>query len=239
MTLQTVKRDMGLDMVRATAIVMVITVHVAASAITANVGSPNWYGGLFWATLARPSVPLFFMCSGALMLGRDIPLKRLYGHNMLRIIGAMLVWAFGYHVVELLPGQLNMASLWHAVKSTLVLNHASHFYYLHILILVYAFVPIVRVFTRNATRRETEYLLTIWFAVGILTPLLQQFWPFTLVSPMRQWYKMNMSYAAIGYGVLGYYLKRYPLATHTHTHTHTHTQLPKNGISVCGSLAFA
>lgn len=206
---QAVKRDIGLDVIRAMAIIMVITIHVASGAVTVGVGSLNWYGALFWAALARPAVPLFFMCSGALMLGRDIPLKRLYGHNMLRIIVAMLVWAFGYHLVKLLPNGLTLAGLWGAVKSTLVLNHEVHFYYLHILILVYAFVPIVRVFLRNASCRETEYLLVIWFLVGILTPLLRQFWPFSLVGPLNQWYKMNMSYAAIGYGVLGWYLKQY------------------------------
>ena len=206
---QAVKRDIGLDLVRAMAIVMVVIIHTASGAATAGVGSANWYGALSWAALARPAVPLFFMCSGALMLGRDIPLKRLYGHNMLRVIVAMLVWAFVYQLDGLTPGQLTPANLWYAVKSTLVLNHVFHFYYLHILILVYAFVPIVRVFIRGASRREVEYLLVIWLAVGILTPLLQSFWPFTLVSPMRQWYKMNMSYAAIGYGVLGWYLKQY------------------------------
>ena len=44
------------------------------------------------------------------------------------------------------------------------------FYYLHILLLVYAFVPVARVFVRSASRRDLEYLLAVWFVTGILFP---------------------------------------------------------------------
>lgn len=197
------------DVVRAIAILMVITIHVASPAIQRSVGSANWWGALVWGVLARPAVPLFFMCSGALMLDRDIPLKRLYGHNLLRILIAMFVWALGYHLLPVLKN-FSLAGVWDAVKHTLVLDHEFHFYYLHILILVYVFVPVVRVFVRAACRRELEYLLGIWFVVGILLPVLRSVWPFTLVYTLTgNWYVMNMTYSAIGYGVLGYYMKQY------------------------------
>ena len=209
MTQQAGKRDAGLDVVRAVAIVFVVTIHIAVNSLTAGVGSLNWWGALVWGALVRPAVPLFFMCSGALMLGRDIPLKRLYGHNMLRIVAAMMVWAFGYQLVVLILGQPDLAGLWTAVKNTLLLNHGFHFYYLHILILVYAFLPVCRTFVRNASRQELEYLLVFWFITGILFPLLRYFPPFSLIYTVELWYMMNMAYAAVGYGVLGWYLKRY------------------------------
>lgn len=206
---QTEKRDAGLDAVRTMAIAMVITIHIAGSSMYLPVGSADWWGATFWSVVARPAVPLFFMCSGALMLGRDISLKRLYGHNMARIIVAMLVWALGYQLVDLFSNQLNPTGLWSAVKNTLTFNHEFHFYYLHILILVYAFIPITRVFVRSASRRDLEYLLIFWLITGILFPLLQSFPPFSLIYTVGLWYKMNMAYSAIGFGVLGWYLKRY------------------------------
>ena len=209
MTQQTDNRETGLDVIRAMAITMVITIHIAGSSMNLPVGSANWWSATVWGVVARPAVPLFFMCSGALMLGRDIPLRRLYGHNMSRIIVAMLVWALGYQLVDLTPGQLNPAGLWSAVKNTLTLNHEFHFYYLHILILVYAFLPVTQTFVRGASRRELEYLLIFWFITGISLPLLQSFSPFSLVYAVGLWYRMNMAYSAIGFGVLGWYLKRY------------------------------
>lgn len=209
-------RDTALDVIRAAAIVMVVITHVTSSALYLPVGSANWWGGLFWGSLVRPSVPLFFMCSGALMLGRDIPLKRLYSHNLLRILVAMLVWAFLYQVYYLLPGGFTFAELWDAVKHVLVLDHEFHFYYLHILILVYIFVPVVRTFARNASKREIEYLLAAWFVTGILFPLLKSFWPFTLVNPLTSKWLMPSAYSAIGFGVLGHYLRVYGSSIRRH-----------------------
>ena len=202
-------RDTALDALRALAILWVVTIHAASAGFSFPPGSFDWWGSLLWGALARPAVPLFFLCSGALMLGRDIPLQRLYGHNILRIVAAMLFWAFLYHLYHLLPGGLTLSGIWAAVKETLVLKHESHFYFLHIMLLVYVFLPVTRAFLRRASRRETEYFLALWFVTGILFPLLQHFWPFTLVYPLSKWYTMNMAYAAIGYGVLGCYLRQY------------------------------
>ena len=211
MAQQAGKRDAGLDVVRAVAIILVVMIHVASDSLSNGVGGLNWWGALFWGALARPAVPLFFMCSGALMLGRDIPLKRLYGHNMLRIVAAMMVWAFGYQLVVLIleQGRPDLAGLWTAVKNTLLLEHGFHFYYLHILILVYAFLPVCRTFVRGASQKDLEYLLIFWFVTGILFPLLRYFPPFSMIYTVELWYMMNMAYAAVGYGVLGRYLKRY------------------------------
>ena len=149
------------------------------------------------------------MCTGALMLCRDIPPRRLFGHNLLRIVCAMLAWAFAYRLAALLSHGLTLAGLWEAVKGTLLLQHEFHFYYLHILLLVYAFLPVARVFVRNASRRELEYLLLLWFVTGILIPLARYFRPFNLVYQVDDWYKMNMAYSAIGYALLGHYLRQY------------------------------
>lgn len=203
------QREPALDAIRALAILLVVIIHVAAPAIQRAVGSANWWGAIVWGVLARPAVPLFFMCSGALMLTRDIPLKRLYGHNLLRIMVAMYCWGFAYNMIPAIK-QLSLSAIWEAIKLTIVLNHEFHFYYLHILMLVYVFVPVVRAFIRGASRREVEYLLCVWFVVGIVLPVVRSVWPFNLVYTLTgNWYVMNMTYSAIGYGVLGYYLKTY------------------------------
>lgn len=96
------------------------------------------------------------------------------------------------------------------MKEVLVLNQEFHFYYLHILLLVYSFLPVARVFVRAASRRELAYALGFWCVTGIVFPLLRRFWPFSLVYTMTEsWYVMNMTYSAIGYALLGYYLRQY------------------------------
>lgn len=212
-------RDLGLDAVRSLAIVMVLIIHSASASLSLPMDRVSWWCGLLWASVARPAVPLFFLCSGALMLTRDIPLKRLFGHNLLRILIALFVWAFGYQLIlrYQLGDLFSPGGLWAAVKGTLLFQHEFHFYYLHILILVYCFIPVMRTFLRGASRREEEYFLLFWAVTGLLFPVLGQFRPFSLIYPINLWYTMNQAYSAVGYCVLGHYLRTYG---HTYSRRH-------------------
>lgn len=203
------RRDPSLDVIRSLAIVMVLVIHSASGSLGQALNSANWWAALVWSGLARPAVPLFFMCSGALMLSRELTPKRIFTHNLPRILCAMLVWAFFYQLAALPErGGFTAANLLQAVENTLTLRHENHFYFLHYLLLVYAFLPIVRVFVRSASRRELEYALAVWLVTGILFPLVQFYRPFSLIPPIT-WWKMPLCYAAIGYALLGYYLRQY------------------------------
>lgn len=222
------KRDVGLDVVRSLAILSVLVIHTAGSGLTQPPGSFDWWGAMLWGIPARPAVPLFMMCSGALLLGRDITPKRIFTHNMPRILCAMFAWAFLYRLAALADDGFTLAGLWDAAKRTLLFQHEFHFYFLHMLLLVYAFLPVAAVFLRSASRREVEYLLALWFVTGILIPLLAGFWPFTLVEPLELRYKMGKAYACVGYALLGRYLRQYGNA------------IPRKwyGLALAGGLAF-
>ena len=202
-------RDPALDVIRAVAILMVVTIHTASPALYGAVGTSHWWTGLFWGSLVRPAVPLFFMCTGALFLSREISLKKLYGKNFLRIVIIMLFWAMVAQLYRLVTAGFSAAGLWEAVKNVLLFRHESHFYYLHLLLLVYAFLPILQVFVRSADRKSMIYALSFWGVTGILLPLLRYFPPFSLMYPLEGWYMLNMAYSSIGYVLLGHCLRQY------------------------------
>ena len=95
-----VPRNGAVDVLKALAIVGTVTIHASTAAYYDGFGSLPWLSAIFWGTISRWAVPVFFLCSGALLLdpARELPLRKLWGRNILHILLAMWVWAFAYKV---------------------------------------------------------------------------------------------------------------------------------------------
>ena len=207
-----ISRDLSIDILKAIAIFGVIIIHTCS--YNYEIASVNWITSVFWGSAARASVPIFFMCSGALLLAprKNFSTKRFFKKKVLRILVAMLFWAMAYKVFHLLVGHnLSIANIFQSFKEVLLFNQEFHLYFLQIILIVYLFLPITKIITEHATKRQLEYSLVLWFALGIVFPTVYIYWPFTLLSDIPMQYKISMTYSAIGYGLLGYYLKQYPL----------------------------
>ena len=205
------KRLESIDLIKTIAILGVILIHVSAAAITAPVGSETWYSGLVWGAVCRGSVPLFLMCSGVLMLQpeKDLSLQKLYGRSLPRLLIALFVWAILYEILHgVLDGSLSWDYVRESIRDILLFRHEFHLYYLHIMLLVYVCLPITRLLIASATRRQLEYVLILWFILGILYPTLRNFWPFNRLRGIPAQWMLNMTYSAGGYGILGCYLWR-------------------------------
>lgn len=205
-------RSAAVDLVKTAAIYGVLLVHTAAPVLTGGeIGSPAWLTGVLFAALSHGCVPLFLMASGALLLDPDrpMPLKKLYTRNFSRLLLALLFWAACYKLFALCLQGMTLPGLIQAAKEVLLFRHEGHLYYLHIMLLVYAFLPITRLIAAQADRRQLEYLLGLWFLLGILYPTVKTFWPFTLLVGIPQQWLMNMTYASVGYTLLGRYIAVY------------------------------
>ncbi len=206
-------RDYSIDLVKTVAITGVVVIHACAPGFgTVRTGSFEWGSTLLWGSLARASVPLFLMCSGALLLDPERPLtfRKLYTRTLPRVLLALFFWAAAYRLPELLCEGFSVGSVVRVLKDLLAFRHEPHLYYLHITLLLYAFLPLTRVFVRHATEKELRYALGLWFVVGILYPTVRPFWPFTLLDGIPAQWMMNMAYASIGYSMLGYALRKSP-----------------------------
>lgn len=207
------KRSTGIDLIKTVAILSVVMIHVSAQylVVYGTVGTWQYDASVVWRCLCGAGVPLFLMCSGALMLRpeKELTVKRLYSHNVLRLIIAMLVWAFAYKLWDMyFGGGLNGAAVIRSIKEILLFNQNFHLYYIHIMLLVYVFLPVTRSFVKNASDREMRYFLIIWFIFGILYPTLKPYWPLVLIKGFPEQWAMNMTYSAIGYTVLGWYISK-------------------------------
>ena len=204
------KRD--IDLIKTIAVFCIVTIHACGNGYYSEYGSFGWLCTLFWGSLTRAGVPLFLMCSGALMLDSDkpLPIKKLWGKSILRLVLALFFWATVYGLYRLADTHdLNAASLWQLFKDLVQFRHESHLYFIHIMLLVYALLPVSRLLTANASRRQIIYFLVIWFVLGIVHPTLRPYWPLRQFGDIVGQWGLNLTWASIGYGVLGWYLHRY------------------------------
>ena len=183
------QRDHTIDILKTLAIFGVIVIHTAADTLIENIGTFQWMAALFWTTLFRAAVPVFFMCSGALFFDpeRELTIHRLFSKYIAKILIAMTAWRILYDCFGI----------------------GGHLYYLQILILFYAIAPVIRVFILHASTADLRYALSFWFLLGIIYPTVRHF--FQIDGIYGQW-AINMTYASIGYGMLGYYLKQNPIS---------------------------
>ncbi|MGM9566172.1 acyltransferase [Evtepia sp.] len=201
-------RSAGLDTVKTVAIFGTVMIHATAvGGFNWALGSPAWTANLFWSTLLRCAVPLFLMCSGALFLTpqRELPIGTLWKKYILRILVALAFWAAAYLLWGLyLAGNLTWAGLAQAARDFFKFRHRDHLYYLVIMVVVYAALPLTRLFTAQAGRTLMTYGLGLWLVCGSLLPTLFAFWPFARMEGFVRQYAMQFTWMAIGFGVLGW-----------------------------------
>ncbi|HEY5584062.1 MAG TPA: acyltransferase family protein [Ruminiclostridium sp.] len=212
-----------IDLLKVIAIFGVITIHISSSALYQfGIASIDWYFSVFWASIVRWSVPVFLMCSGVLFLNPDkvISIKRIFTKYLPRIVTALVFWAIMYEMFDVFKvfhntGRIDSAIIRTAIKNILTCNTHFHLYYLYIIILIYALVPIIKVFSNAAIKHQMEYALFAWIIFGIIYPFAIKFYPLNLLKGIVVQYSISMAYSAIGYFVLGHYFHKYNLTKRT------------------------
>ena len=125
---------------------------------------------MYWA------VPCFMMVSGALMLDekRKIGFKKLFCKYMPRMVIALFVFAEIFAVYDhavykkdFTPAHL-LEGVRHAVFDTFTENGMSwsHTWYLYLMIAFYLMLPVYRIITKSADKKELLYLLGLLFAAN-------------------------------------------------------------------------
>ena len=212
-------RIAAVDYAKTLAIVCVVMIHVSSELLLGRqIGSAAWLEGLFWSSLARGAVPLFLMCSGVLFLDRSggLSVRRIWKRNIPHILLALLVWAAVYKLVpRFLHEKLTAEALRTILLELLCGQHEGHLYFLHIMLLVYAALPVTYTFAANADEKTERYALAFWIVSGVLLPTAKGLGLLHAFSGIFLQWPLTLAWAAIGCTWLGHFLmNRDPLPVH-------------------------
>ena len=218
------ERNYKIDFIKTMAIIFVIGIHVLANALyDYQIGSKSFLLTAFYRSVVASAVPLFIMCSGALLFdkSRNISIGDIFKKYIPRVLIPLIFWASIYELLQIYyrytqVGVVEMESIKLALKNMISFNHNYQLYFIYIMFLFYLFTPIVKIFINNAKTEHIRYFLFVWFALGIVLPTFLGFEVVGKFRNLTQYISMPMGYASIGYGVLGYYISQNTKKTSTY-----------------------
>lgn len=224
-----------LDVIRTVAMLMVIGVHcIDPFYISPTLGSQPEYK--FWASVygsfLRPSVPLFVMMTGLLLLPvREQSLSVFYKKRIFRVLFPFLIWSVLYNMFPWFTGVLGLPkeiigdffcyvqgnesqSLTDALKDVAMIPFnfsfkENHMWYIYLLIGLYLYMPFFSAWIEKAKRSTMQAYLGIWFA-SLFLPYLSAYVSHYLYGEAT-WNQFGLFYYFAGFNgylLLGHYLKQ-------------------------------
>lgn len=217
------QRDITLDCIRALAIFCVVINHVVEEVYPlgldfmqdAPIRIRVFCIGLF--TFGRTGVPLFFMLSGYLLLGRKYDANEIikfYKHNFLSLVVVWEIWIFIYSIFLACFNQVPFNAQEY-LRKAFFLEHAGlpHSWYMPVIIGIYFVLPYVAIALQNINKKQLTFFILIAYIYIFLVPCINLFQSALQVTAENRFNnQLDLSFGGEKYGfylILGYYLFRF------------------------------
>jgi len=206
-------RNLSFDLLRIIAAFSVVVLHVSGVFIEMSpVGSLDFRLSNFMNSVSRFGVPVFVMISGAIFLSEEkgITVKKLWCKNILRMCIIFLVWSYAYYVYESLYWW--KFDFWrHGIVRTITgcIYASDHFWFLFMIMGLYALVPILRTWIHHAGKKELDYFVILFLVFQIGSTTVTNLLDKSLVYKIFDLVKIVELSWYLGYFVIGYILVRY------------------------------
>ncbi len=193
-------RIVWLDVIRCVAMIMVIGVHcIDPFYISPTMRTiPEYtHWAAIYGSLLRPSVPLFVMMTGLLLLPvKKQPLGKFYKKRIYRVLFPFLIWSVLYSMFPWVTGVLGLPkeiigdffcytqgqesqSLIDSLKDVAMIpfnfsHKENHMWYIYLLIGLYLYMPFFSAWIENADRKTKRAFLLIWI-ISLFIPYLKEY----------------------------------------------------------------
>lgn len=194
--------NFGISILRVLATLSVIIIHVSAPLVVdfGKISSFNWNVANFYDSISRYAVPLFFMISGSLLLGREFEIKDFLKNRLGKIIPPFLFWSLFYSLTNRYVFKSDTFNITKVIKDVFY-GSEYHLWFVFTLIGVYLISPIFQKWIKFSEKKDIQYFLILWLITLFITiPGIVIYFP-----------KINLTYFSgfLGYFILGFYLKKY------------------------------
>jgi surface polysaccharide O-acyltransferase-like enzyme len=210
-------RHRGFDLLRVTAIYMVMQIHTGEFEYIAPDGTVlhtpgSWAVG--WTnSLLRVCVPLFVMVTGFFLFPIENE-RKFFRKRFTRVLIPFVIWCAVYSFYFYAQGAISFQSALLNIAKIPV-NYGTevgHLWFVYMLMAIYLIAPVLSPWIVSASRKSMELFLVLW-GITLLLPFIHLF--FSTVWGECYWNATPTLYyfsGFIGYAVLAAYIKRFWMA---------------------------
>jgi surface polysaccharide O-acyltransferase-like enzyme len=188
------------DFIRIMASFSVVLLHSAAPLLDQyqKLSAFDWWAGNVYDSSVRNCVPLFFILSGYLLLGKQETLRDFLLKRMNKILVPFLVWSIIYNFWAhfFYNRDLTLSSF----IGILFAPTFFHLWFFYAIIGLYLFVPVLRLLVQSVPKYLLYYYLALWFLAVSLIPLAEK------VAHTASAFDLKMVSGFFGYLVIGHLL---------------------------------
>jgi surface polysaccharide O-acyltransferase-like enzyme len=169
---------------------------------TVSNGSPFFPVYMFLSAFCKVAVPLFFMCSGALLLGKDESIGRLYVHRILRYAAALVLFSIVSYAHDLYFHSWSFDFSYFLYRLYAV-HLARSYWFLYSYLGYLIILPFLRKMARGMGDREMLYLFALQLAVaGVVRTAESMFGDGTVRTAITlQLLSQNIVFPLLGYWI--------------------------------------
>ena len=193
-----------INFLKIVSILMVICIHVISKAWNNyDINTSEFRIITFIDCLCRYCVPIFVMCSGSIFLNRNDNIKKIIFKYILRIYLIFILFNTIYQIIDIIMYKdviLNLNTIFDCILNSILLKSIYHLWYLKIVLITYAFIPIFRYFIgKNKRYIDNIVLIVLLILVQILPMLINNITFLNIVN----------LFGYLLYFYLGYYIDKY------------------------------
>ena len=175
------KKKYYLEVIRILAILMVMYNHSAAFMSFSNQSGVEYAISFLFSMVCKGAVPLFFMVSGALLLGKNESGKDLFQKRILRMILVIVIFSFLYYMKLVLKGERPFAPFSFLLSLPTDLVYLPY-WFLYSYLGVLTILPILRPLAQNMSKNTFWYLIILQILLDCLKPTAWVLWGYTQVA---------------------------------------------------------
>ncbi|WP_265504949.1 acyltransferase [Providencia rustigianii] len=195
----------GINVLKVLSIFGVILFHVSLE--YGKYGNPGWLSSMTYTAISRYCVPVFFMISGAMILGKNDTIKEFFIKRINKIFIPLVAWSLIYYFFFswILGNDITIKGI---LISLLVKPAAIHLWFLYAIIGFYLIALMYMYIREDKKKIIFAYYTSIWFLIGSLVPFIRVYIP-SIPWDLGTPYFYNETYQLLNYS--GYFIAGYLL----------------------------